>query len=145
MRARGRITLVAALASVACLVPLAQSATAGPVASAPPAEKTLPWQASQGDATAAGTRTLKSIPWFQTITVQGEFKNTGSGCSTLWFQWGDQTGAIIEKSASLCGPGSTPVNAEKSVPVQGSSYVYVCKGTEDMKDCGTRFMISAWS
>ncbi|MEV0278829.1 hypothetical protein AB0I22_20925 [Streptomyces sp. NPDC050610] len=141
MRTRGRVTVMAALFSALSLTAFAQSAVAASPAPQP-ADKTSPWQVSQGSASASGTHTNKPLVFFQRITVEGEFKNTGSGCSTLWFQWGDESGASFEKSASSCGPGTVPVKAQADVPVSGNSFVYICKGTEDVKDCGSRVLIS---
>ncbi len=141
MRTRRSVTVMAALLSALSLTAFAQSAVAASPAPSL-ADKTSPWQVSQGSATASGTHTNKSLGFYQRITVEGEFKNSGTGCSTLWFQWGDQSGASFEKSASSCGAGSAPVKAQADVPVAGNSFVYICKGTEDVKDCGSRVLIS---
>ncbi|WDV51851.1 hypothetical protein PV963_16440 [Streptomyces coeruleorubidus] len=71
---------------------------------------------------------------FDNVAVEGELRNTGSGCYTLWIQWTvDLTVGPPFKMGTQCGPGSVPVRFEKPGGL-GTTWVKICRDTQHT-DC----------
>ncbi|MFC4471903.1 hypothetical protein ACFPH6_46725 [Streptomyces xiangluensis] len=95
------------------------------------------WSASHGTADASGTtRTVETGGVSgQRLAVEGELRNTGSGCYTLWIQWTvDLTPGPPFKMGTQCGAGSVPVRFEKPGGL-GTTWVKICRDTGH-SDCG---------
>jgi hypothetical protein len=108
---------------------------------------TYPWTATHGTATAAGTRWLEkgSGGLGTNLVVQGELKNTGPGCYSLWSATiNDFIPVSTRKVATQCGPGTAPVSFSVRYTYTTTSSVYVCKD-EVAQDCGPRTSMTTWS
>jgi hypothetical protein len=97
------------------------------------------WSISHGSADASGTtRSLSSgSVLFPRTAVEGELRNTGSECYSVWIQWtADLTVSPAFKIGTQCGAGSSPVYFERSGGL-GTTWVKVCRGTTTpLTDCG---------
>ncbi|MER7402526.1 hypothetical protein ABT373_08530 [Streptomyces sp. NPDC000070] len=93
------------------------------------------WSVSHGTADASGTtRSVETGGLFGNVAVEGELRNTGSGCYTLWIQWtADLTVGPPFKMGTQCGPGSVPVRFEKPGGL-GTTWVKICRDTQHT-DC----------
>ncbi|MCI4078835.1 hypothetical protein MRQ86_00380 [Streptomyces sp. MMS21 TC-5] len=106
----------------------------------------VPWATAHSSATASGTRWLEKGGSIltSTLTVQGEMKNTGPGCFSLWSTTvHDFAPTPARKIATQCGPGTTPVNFKVHYAPTTTSSVYVCKDGA-AQDCGQRTSITHW-
>lgn len=144
-RSRALTAAGAVLAAAAATLTFAQpSQAAQPQA---PAAAEVAWSAAHGDTTASGTRwTEAGGGVFPALKVEGELKKTGSGCSSLWVQWTyDLAPNPPKKAFTQCGAGSKAVDlslATYSPTTTGK--VTVCKGDEDMSDCGEWESLTTW-
>ncbi|GHC70093.1 hypothetical protein [Streptomyces cinnamoneus] len=135
MRSRKLAYGAAALGSAALLCLSQQSASAAtPVA----------WSAQYGGASASGTRWLESAGTGTQLKIQGEVKNTDSGCYSVWTTWHyDFTTLPSQKLASLCGPGTKSFTGSQRYNMLTTGSLAVCKG-DDMKDCGPSVTMTSW-
>ncbi|MFG2004884.1 hypothetical protein ACGFNU_37635 [Spirillospora sp. NPDC048911] len=113
------------------------SVSALPAAAATGKADPVPWSVGHGTATASGTR------WYENgyLKAQGNLENTGSECYTLWGVWTLDFTYYYAKHASLCGPGSAPVNISQDAGMLSSAKLMICRGTQDVSDCGPRVRI----
>ncbi|MFD4245817.1 hypothetical protein ACFWP3_30120 [Streptomyces sp. NPDC058525] len=106
----------------------------------------VPWSASHVTATADGTRSLEkgSSILSSTLVVQGELKNTGPGCYSLWTTAiHDFAPTPARKLATQCGPGSTPVSFNTHYAPTTTASAYICKD-ETARNCGQRVSLTTW-
>ncbi|MFI0448261.1 hypothetical protein [Actinomadura sp. 6N118] len=96
-----------------------------------------PWSAGHGTATASGTR------WYENgyLMAQGNLENTSSECFTLWGVWTVDFSYFHVKHATLCGPGSAPVNIRQDASMLTSARLMICRGNQDISDCGPKVRI----
>ncbi|WP_345669334.1 hypothetical protein [Streptomyces similanensis] len=97
------------------------------------------WSASYATVNASGTtRPLKDESIINPKTaVEGELRNTGSECYSVWIQWTvDMTVTPPFKIGTQCGTGTAPVYFEKTGGL-GTTWVRVCRGNSTpLKECG---------
>ncbi|GAA1564161.1 hypothetical protein GCM10009678_54070 [Actinomadura kijaniata] len=96
-----------------------------------------PWSVGYDTANASGTR------WYENgyLTGQGNLQNTGSGCFTLWGFYTVDFSYYYVKHATQCGPGSAPVSIQQDASMLTSARLMICRGTEDVSDCGPKVRI----
>lgn len=100
----------------------------------------VPWSTAYGTATAAGQHWVDSTGStsapFGTVHVEGDLKNTGSDCYSLWVRW--NTDLVVgppRKHVSQCGSGAAKVRISAAYMPTTVAYVAICRGTKDTKDC----------
>ncbi|MDX3229081.1 hypothetical protein [Streptomyces sp. ME19-01-6] len=77
--------------------------------------------------------------------VQGELRNTGTECFSVWVRWTDDWVVTpYTKQASQCGGGVAPVNMRKSYGLTTTGRLTVCRGTTDTQDCGEDISLTRW-
>ncbi|MEU3886167.1 hypothetical protein [Streptomyces sp. NPDC029041] len=93
------------------------------------------WSLSHATAGASGTtRSVDSGGLWPDTAVEGELRNTGSGCYTLWIQWTvDLTVGPPFKMGTQCGAGSVPVRFQKPGGL-GTTWLKICRDTQHT-DC----------
>ncbi|MFD3775127.1 hypothetical protein [Streptomyces sp. NPDC058612] len=136
MRFRTRKTLTVTLGATAALL-----LTASPSSAAG-----QPWSASHQTATANGHRSLEkgSSILTSTLAVEGELRNTGPECYSLWsLSVHDFAPMPARKVATQCGPGTTAVSFKTHYAPTTTSSVYICAG-EGATDCGPRVSLTTW-
>ncbi|GAA4314910.1 hypothetical protein GCM10023086_36460 [Streptomyces venetus] len=114
-------------------------AAAGPVA----------WSATHGTATAAGTRWTEASDSgapFSALVIEGELRNSGSECYSVWVRWmRDLVPGPYTKQATQCGTGSAPVNIRLGAYLPTTTGdLKVCRGNQDTKDCGEPVSLTSW-
>ncbi|MGW1882767.1 hypothetical protein [Streptomyces sp. NPDC001970] len=136
MRAR---VPVAAAAAVGALLTVATPATAADVTK--PA-RTVAWSAGHETATATGERWIEQP---RDLVISGKLSNTGEGCYSVWTRFvNDLAPGPLRKQAEVCGPGTVDVTARQAHRLTSSGRLTVCKGTENMRDCGPWQNITSW-
>ncbi|MFJ6721673.1 hypothetical protein [Streptomyces sp. NPDC091259] len=136
MSSRALKTLTVSVASAAAVL----------VAGSPSSAAGVPWEAAHGSATAGGSRWLDKGTGVMssTLAVEGELRNTGPGCYSLWSMTVyDFAPAPARKVATQCGPGTKPVSFTTSYTPITTGSVYICKD-EATGDCGQRTSITTW-
>ncbi|MGW9071524.1 hypothetical protein ACWGQT_19040 [Streptomyces yangpuensis] len=136
MRSSTRKTLTVALGSAAAIL----------LAASPSSAAGLPWSAGHGTATASGTRWLEKGSGIltSTLAVEGELKNTGPGCYSLWSMTIHDFAPMPARNiATQCGPGTKPVSFKAYYAPTTTGSVYVCKG-EGAQDCGQQISVTTW-
>ncbi|MFI8392786.1 hypothetical protein [Streptomyces sp. NPDC085540] len=122
------------------------SAAAVLLAGSPSAAAGLPWSATHGTATAGGSRWLEKAAGIlsSTLVVEGEIKNTGFGCYSLWTMTvHDLAPGPARKVATQCGPGTEPVSFKTSYAPTTTGYVHICKD-DASGGCGQQTSITTW-
>lgn len=124
----------------------AASATAVLLAGSPSSASGVLWSAAHGTATAGGTRWLEKGTGIlsSTLAVEGELKNTGPGCYSLWTMTiHDLAPGPARKIATQCGPGTKSVSFRTFYAPTTTGYVHICK--DDAPDgCGRQTSITTW-
>ena len=104
------------------------------------------WSATHGTATASGLRwTEPRSDIGNRLVVEGDLKNTGSGCYSVWVRWIHDLAPGPERlQTTVCGSGSVPVDVVLDMywPTTGG-YLRVCKGKTNT-DCGEQISLTTW-
>ncbi|MEU5031949.1 hypothetical protein [Streptomyces milbemycinicus] len=139
----GNKALAAIAVGIAALSVSANSAAAAPANSA---AAPVAWSATHGSATASGTRWTERVDIHTDLVVQGELRNTGTECFSVWVQWiHDWVVTPYTKQATQCGGGVSPVNVRLSpYGLTTSGQMKVCRGTADTADCGEAISLTHW-
>ncbi|MER6614567.1 hypothetical protein [Streptomyces xantholiticus] len=136
MRAR---TPVAAAAAVGALLAVATPATA---ADGSKPARTVAWSAGHESAGAAGERWMEQPG---DLVISGKLSNTGEGCYAVWTRFvNDFAPGPLRKQAEVCGAGTVDVHVRQAYRPTTTGRLTVCKGTEDVKDCGPWQNITSW-
>jgi hypothetical protein len=100
-------------------------------AHAQPVAPASTWQVSYGTASASGTFTSN----YPQVQVSGQLTNTGGDCYYVNFAVVSFLDDYTVPSATLCGPGTLPLNLTVYQPV--TIFASVCRGEPGYPyDCG---------
>ncbi|MGY0056806.1 hypothetical protein ACWY4P_09605 [Streptomyces sp. LZ34] len=128
---------------IAALSVSANSAAATPRNAAVAA---VEWSATHGSATASGTRWTERVDGWTDLVIEGELRNTGTECTSVWVRWiHDWVVTPYTRQASQCGGGVSPVNIRLSpYGLTTTGQLKVCRGTTDTGDCGDAISVTHW-
>lgn len=130
---------VAAAAAVGALLALAAPATA---ADGGKPARTVAWSAGHESATAAGERWIEPPG---NLVISGKLSHTGEGCYSVWTRFvNDLAPGPLRKQAEVCGSGTVDVKVRQAYRLTTTGRLAVCKGTEDVRDCGPWQNITSW-
>ncbi|MFF3328961.1 hypothetical protein ACFYWX_05275 [Streptomyces sp. NPDC002888] len=142
-------TITVAIASLSISAISAVSANASNAPTAVPAHSAaapVQWSATHGSATASGTRWTEQSGTATVLVVEGQLRNTGTECSSVWVQWTrDFVSSPYTKQATQCGSEVSPVNVRLNpYRLTTTGRLKVCRGTTDTNDCGTAVSLTTW-
>lgn len=136
-------TLATIALTVAALSSAAHSAAAGP---APSTAAPVEWSAAHGSAAASGIRWTEQDGIRSALVIEGELRNTGTGCFSVWVRWiHDFFPSPYTRHATQCGDEIAPVNLRLSPYLPTTTgQLKVCRGAEDTTDCGPAISLTPW-
>ncbi len=128
---------------IAALSSSAHSAAADP---APAAAAPVEWVAAHSTAAASGSRWTEQDVIWPALIIEGELRNTGTGCFSVWVRWiHDFSPSPYARHATQCGDEAAPVNIRLSPYLPTTTgQLKVCRGTEDTTDCGPVISLTTW-
>ncbi|SFB48055.1 hypothetical protein SAMN05216266_11388 [Amycolatopsis marina] len=145
-RTRATRRLSTAMAGLACSASLGLALA--PTASAQETSAdAVEWSTSHGTAEASGTRWVEGSSIFdRELVVQGELRNSGDGCYSVWVRWiFDLAPGPERKNATVCGAGSVPVDIRgRYTTPTTTAYLRICRGETDVSDCGPTENLTSW-
>ncbi|ORT59398.1 hypothetical protein [Streptomyces sp. CB03238] len=139
---RARIPVAAAATAGALLATAAPATAASTTADGGKPARTVAWSAGHGGATAAGDRWIEQSG---NLVLSGTLSHTGEGCYSVWTRFvNDFAPGPLTKLAEVCGPGTVAITARHAYRLTTTGRLAVCRGTENVQDCGPWHTITSW-